>query len=242
MMASKRNWNWKRAILLAAVSAGLGVAAGLYTLLRTPGWYAPPTVRADDRQRVRDDLVRAEQAFTEGLRAGRPFVYHIYDDVSNRWIAMRKEIYPLVDEIAPPLLADPFLLIGDRVITIAGRYRLLGVGVVLSIDLEPTFRDGAIELRANRVRCGSLPLPKDTTGLGLGRALRFEAGDLWPGSPEMSGNFLTGFRVGGEAWWKNGGVAYRVTGLSVRPGEISLDIQPLGRRAGRKRNRHSAPG
>jgi len=44
---------------------------------------------------VRNNLVAAEQAFTEELRsAGRPFIYQLRQDDVNQWIAMRREIYP----------------------------------------------------------------------------------------------------------------------------------------------------
>jgi hypothetical protein len=50
----------------------------------------------------------------------------------------------------------------------------------------------------------------------------------------MSGDLLTGFHLDGSAWWKNGGIDYRVTGLQVEQGVLSLDIEPLGRHVARK--------
>jgi len=214
---------------------------GLYTLFRTPDWYQPPVVRPDQRQAVRNNLVNAEQAFTESLMAGNPFVYHIYQDDLNRWIAMRREIYPLIDEIAPPLLADPVVLFGDRRITIAGRYAVGGTNVVLSIDIEPAMADGEIVLRAASVRCGSFPVPNGFAKMGLDRHAEIEAEGMWPGSPAMSGDFLHGLRIGAEAWWKNGGVAYRVQDLAVRPGRLDLTIEPIGRHVVAKRSNQFSP-
>lgn len=216
----------------AAIVLGAVVVAGAYAMLRTPGWYAPPVVPADERQGVRNNLLAAEQAFTEGLRAGRdPFTYHVHQEDVNRWIAMRREIYPLIDELAPSQLVDPFVLFADDEITVAGRCALGGVDVVLSIDFEAGFRDGAIRLRATSVRCGSVRIPLSWASLGLDQPIDRRTGKVWPGSPPMKGSLINGLEVGADAWWKNGGVAYRVLDARVRPGRLDLTVQPLGLRS-----------
>lgn len=219
----------------------LVLAVALYVLFRTPTWYRPPVVQPDQRQAVRNNLVNAEQAFTESLRSGGRFVYHLYQDDVNRWIAMRREIYPLIDEIAPPVLIDPVVLFRDEEITIAGRFPIGPADVVLSVDIKPELVDDAILLRVTSVRCGSFPVPRDFGEMGLGRRTDLEAEALWPGSPAMSGDFLSGFQIDTEAWWKNGGVDYRVVGLAVRSGRLDLTIEPIGRHANARRRDQSLP-
>lgn len=221
-------WRTYGALVLLAT---LGVfAAGAFALLRTPTWYAPPAIATDQRQRVRNSLVEAEQRFTESLRAYQPFVYHLYAEDVNRWIAMRREIYPLLDSLTPPDLGEPFVVFDNGEITVAGRYKLGGVHVIVSLDFAVGFRDGAIEVRALATRCGSARVPLDMSRLGMDRAVSHAEGKLWPGSPRISGDLVTGLRVDDEGWWKNGGIAYRVTDLRVEPGRIRLTVQPLGRR------------
>lgn len=238
---SGRRWSWRRRALAGAAALSLVLVAALYVLFRTPTWYRPPIVQPDQRQAVRNNLVNAEQAFTESLRSGQPFVYHLYQDDVNRWIAMRREIYPLIDEIAPPVLIDPVVLFRDEEITIAGRFPIGPADVVLSVDIKPELVDDAILLRVTSVRCGSFPVSRDFGGMGLSRWADLEAEALWPGSPAMSGDFLGGFRIDSEAWWKNGGVDYRVAGLVVRTGRLDLTIEPIGRHAGARRSDQSSP-
>ncbi|MCG8407381.1 MAG: hypothetical protein MI923_19455 [Phycisphaerales bacterium] len=229
---------FKRAAFAFAASLVVVCLVGLYLILRTPGWYQPPVVPPADRQKVRDSLVGAEQAFTESLRADQPFVYHIYQDNVNCWIAMRREIYPLIDELVPPILNDPFVLFETGSITVGGRYLVAGADMVVSIEIEPTFEDNAIVLRAKAVRCGSFPIAKRLERLGLGRSGDVDKEDLWPGSPKMSGDLLSGFKIDAHAWWKNGGIAYQVKDITVKNGRLDLSIQPLGRRVDLNRNRH----
>ena len=231
----------RRLILAGAlISVGILLSVAFYALAHSPSWYRPPIIEVAARQRVRNNLVNAEQAFTENLRLGRPFVYHIYQDDLNRWLAMRKEIYPLIDEIAPPLLQDPFVVFEDARITIAGRYPIAGIDAIVSIDIDPTYRDESIVLRAGSVRCGSVPLPMGLERLRLARVTKARRGELWPGSPEMSGDLVNGFRIGVVAWWKNGGVDYRVEDLQVVPGELRLTVRPLGRHSDKASRRQAS--
>lgn len=207
----------------------VGLAA-LYALLRTPGWYAPPTIAVEDRQRVRNNLVAAEQAMTENLlNSPGPFTYHLYQDDVNRWIAMRREIYPLIDELAPPQLADPFVLFDEEGVRLAGRYRTGMLDVVLSIDFGIRMDGQDIVLWARSIRCGSVAVSLDFEGLGLETPIRREREQTWPGSPAMSGDLVKGLRIDSTAWWKNGGMEYRVRDIKLRSGQIDVEIEPLGR-------------
>ncbi len=233
---------WQRATLVVLFAACLIVFVSLLAIFRSPRWYQPPVVPAAKKQQVRNNLVSAEQAYTEHLRAsaGR-FVYHIYQDDLNRWIAMRREIYPLIDEFVPPRLSDPFIVFDAGRITVAGRYAVTGPDLVLSIDLVAEMVDDALTLRAIGVHSGSMPLPMGlAVSAGLGTPIENERDGLWPGSPHTWGDFISGFHLESEAWWQNGGIAYRVLDVSIEPGRLDLTVEPVGHQSARARNRHSS--
>jgi len=199
-------------------------------LLRSPAWYDPPRIAVEDRQAVRNNLVSAQQAFTDSLMTQRgPFVYHLYQDDVNNWLAMRREIFPQVDELAPPGFSDPFVVFEQGRIILSARYAPDGVGAVLSLDLDAAYADAAILIRAVRLRCGLLRLPLALMGDLLTAPVDREDDGTWPGSPRIRGDLLHGLHIGAEALWKNGGVRYRVLGLTVTQGRIDLSVMPMGR-------------
>ena len=218
---------------MGGLAAGsIVLAVGGFTLLHTPNWYSLPPIAPQARQAVRDNLISAEQVFTEALRTSEtPFIYHVYQDDVNRWIAMRREIYPLIDQLAPPELNDPMVLFEAEEITVAGRYRKLGTEVVVSLDVSVSFSNDEILLRVVRVRCGSMSVPLTFVSMGLKREIDRPEGSVWPGSPHMWGDFADGFHVASRGWWKNGGINYRVRNLTVEPGKLNLEIEPLGHQA-----------
>lgn len=235
-----RRRTWKRIAAVVGGSLLLCLGALLFTTLRTPGWYDPPVVAEADHQRVRNSLVDAEQAFTEGLRSWtEPFEYHVYQADVNRWLAIRNRISPELDQFIPIGFSDPFIRFEPSRITLAGRFDTALGSVVLSIDLAITMDDGAIVLRADGLRCGSMPAPVEPSDLGLDREIDREPEETWPGSPAISGNLASGLRIGTDAWWKNGGMSYRVLDVRLEPGVLTLEIQPRGPRGGSARSRQS---
>ena len=141
---------------------------------------------------------------------------------------MRREIYPLIDELAPHALIDPFVIFDDGVITIAGRYKAGLAEVVMSADIVPTIEEDTLVLRVGAVRCGSVRSPACIGAIGLGERIERDREETWPGSPRMWGDFLSGLHIETTAWWKNGGIDYRVLDVCVAPGTLSLNIEPLG--------------
>jgi len=220
--------------MLGLLIAGM-IAAGVSTslALRTPHWYRVPRIDEAQRQQVRNNLLGAEQAMTESLRRGETFVYQLHQDDLNRWLTMRREIYPLADEFTPPQWSDPFVRFDTGHITVAGRFRHESLSTVASIDLNVEFRDGAIHLTAGTVRFGTLPIPVRMLGLPLDRPIDRPAEKTWPGSPPLAGDLINGVRVGARAWWKNGGQEYEVRNVWATPGVLKFEIQPLGPHFGR---------
>ncbi|HVP09821.1 MAG TPA: hypothetical protein VMV94_01390 [Phycisphaerae bacterium] len=241
-----QKWKWTRRRKLAAalIACGAIILIILFLLLHDPSWYDPPVVLPAARQQVRNNLVDAEQAFTESLRAGAgPFVYHIYQDDVNRWLAMRREIYPLLDEFVPPVLTDPFVVFDVGKITVAGRYRTGGLSAVVSVDIAVAMQPDALCLTVAAARLGSVHMPLLIANkLGLAESVDRDPDETWPGSPRIWGSLASGLKVGADAWWKNGGVIYRVLDVSVQRGQINLTVEPRGRHEeGRDRKHHSLP-
>ncbi len=224
---------------LVAAAAAAVLAIPLYLLLATPSWYQPPPVAPEQRQQVRNNLIAAEQAFTEQLRAGAPFVYHVHQDDLNQWIAMRREIYPLFEQITPPAIRDPFILFEQGYIRIAGRHRERLLGSVFSLDITAALEGDGLVLRADSARMGRLRIPFGLlTGSELTQPIEYEEEEAWPGSPRIGGDLLSGLHVGAKARWKNGGVTYRVVEVQVYPGRLDLTVEPLGRQQPREHKRH----
>lgn len=221
-----RRWALRALVLLALLAIGAAVAGWL--ALRTPDWYRVPVIAEAQRQQVRNNLLSAEQAMTEGLRRNQPFVYQLHQDDLNRWLAMRREIYPLAEEFIPPQWSDPFVRFDTGRITVAGRFRHESWSTIASLDINVAFTDGDIVLTAGAVRSGSLPLPASLLGLPLGQPIDRRAEKTWPGSPPIAGDLINGVRVGAKAWWKNGGYAYEVKNVTVSPGVLKFEFQPLG--------------
>ena len=241
-----RMWKWpcRRMVLAALIVFGGTVLIVLYLLLHEPSWYEPPIIAPEERQSVRNNLVAAEQAFTESLRAGvGPFVYHIYQDDVNRWFAMRREIYPLLDELSPPELADPFVVFDPGKITVAGLYRSGVMSAVVSLEIAVSMQADALVLTVTAARLGSVRMPLSVaTGLGLATMVDRDSDETWPGSPQIHGSLAGGLRVGADARWQNGGVAYRVLDVSVQRGKIDITVEPRGHQgAGANRKHQSSP-
>jgi hypothetical protein len=223
-----------RLLAIGVVGTGRSDRFGV-CYLRTPGWYQPPVVAVEEQQLVRNNLVAAEQAMTESLlKSQGPFVYHLYQDDVNRWIAMRRAIYPLIDELAPPQLADPFVLFDESGVRLAGQYRAGGVSVILSIDIDLRLEGEELVLRAKGIRCGSAGLPLNFAGLPLATPIERDRERTWPGSPRIWGDFVSGVHLESKAWWKNGGMEYRVRRMDLQPGRIDFEIEPLGRHSAEK--------
>jgi hypothetical protein len=222
--------HWRGVVLIGALCV-VGIIVGVFAAaLATPRWYNPPVIAPEERQQVRNSLVAAEQAFTEALMAARnPFTYRLMQDDLNRWITMRREIYPLLDEMTPPEWQEPFVALRRGTIRIAGQYSLGAKNVVVSVDIVPSVENDSLVLRATALRCGSVRVPVDAGGIGLGQKIERRREQTWPGSPAISGDLASGLKLERRAWWKNGGVEYRVLDVRVEPGVLLITVEPLGR-------------
>ena len=149
---------------------------------------------------------------------------------------MRREIYPLIDEMMPVNFTDPFVVFEEDSITLAIRYTGGTVDLIVSMDLAVVFEDESLVLRTTGLHCGSIPVPLSFGGLGLEQSIEAAPDDVWPGSPPISGRLPEGLHIGATARWANGGIDYRVLGVRVEPGRLTLKVESLISQHRRARN------
>ncbi len=214
----------------AAVVA-VGLAASAWMLFqRIPPWYRPTPVPAADLQAVKDDLARFEIALSERMNGDRPFALVITQEQLNRWLAAREQMWPPARAWIPPLMEDPFVAFEPGRVRLAGTVTLGGVRTVLNATAEIRIDSDQLFLRVFGVKGGSLPMPDALVRERL-RALderrrRTAAG---PADLPSAEGVIVGWRVPAEFVWPNGKRRFRVRGVRVEPGAMTLDLEPLPR-------------
>ncbi len=208
---------------LAAAAVALITAAAL----RTPGWYRPPVVPSDERQSVRDDLKNAAQQFSDALMTEGAFDVHLSAAQINRWMAMRREIYPRIDRELPLGWTDPFLRLEPGLIRLA--MRSVGrTACIASLDLAVTLDAETICLKVVAVRIGSLRVPLGLLSEWLSSPIDLAEGRAWSGSPAMRGDLAAGLRIDRRAVWPNGDRDYVVERLEIDRAAIHFGVRSLG--------------
>lgn len=229
----------KRLILGVVLALIVGALTTAWLVLRTPSWFRPPRIAAEDRQRVRDDLGDSAQAFSDALMSEGEFTVNLRQKQLNNWISMRKEIYPLIEREMPPDWSDPMILFYEDRIRLAARYRGGRMDAIVSLDLAVSMEPDAICLKAVGVRVGSVPLPQSALDRLRTADIDLAPGKAWRGSPHITGNVRDGLRINTLAVWPNGDRAYNVKSARVVRGAIQFVIQALGpaRQTGRRSQR-----
>lgn len=232
----------KARLILACVAAAAPVACIVVgAALRTPSWYRPPRIEASEYQAVRDELRDAAQAFSDALMVPGPFEFHLTQAQLNRWVTLRREIYPAIERNLPPEWTDPFVCFADHAIRIAARRRGARPHVVASVDIRVALDGDQIRLTAGAIRVGSLRVPRALLGTILTRPIDLPPGKLWHGAPAAEGNLRDGLLIAARAIWPNGDRRYNV--LDVRPeaGVLHIKIDSLGPAYGSRRSASPAP-
>jgi len=218
-----------RIVLWTAVAVPLALLMlGASLIFYTPGWYRSHAGGPIDPQVVRDDLRDAAQGFSDALMQPGSFDVHLGETQLNRWLAMRAEIYPLIDRRIPPDWRDLAIRFRDDVIRLGATYRGTGPAVVLSLDLAVTVESNAIRLKVVACRAGAMPIPIALLGRVLARPIEIPPGKAWRGSPEIRGDLKSGLLVGTRAVWPNGDRLYNVLAVAVRRTWLDFKIESLG--------------
>jgi len=223
------------AIALPLALVLLAVSLAFYR----PSWYRSQSTRPADPQAVRDDLRDAAQGFSDALMQPGIFDVHLRENQLVQWIAMRAEIFPLIERRIPREWSDPTIRFRDGVIRLAATYRGGGPNVVISIDLDVAVDSDEICLKVVRCRAGALPLPIAIFARNLSAPIDIAPDKAWRGSPRMLGDLLDGLHVDARAVWPNGQRLYAVLGITVRRDTLDLKIESLGPARQSRRKTHS---
>lgn len=233
-------WKWWKWLV-----AGIALAAVTFTLVswmlfqHVPAWYQPVQVPPERVQAVRNDLARVQDQLGERIvNANQPFEIRITQDQINAWIAAREEMWPLSREWLPPEIAEPFVVIQPEGVRLAATFDNGSIQTVLSVLLEIGADEQALHVRVADVRSGSLPVP-----LGWLEDLLRRAGVEQKLTASFGGQGNRKFNLKSifeGAWLPNEGVwweperPYRVIGLDLEPGSLTLTIRPLPYRHSRR--------
>lgn len=223
------------AIVLPLALLLLAVSLAFYR----PSWYRSQSARPADPQAVRDDLRDSAQSFSDALMQPGIFDVHLREDQIVQWIAMRSEIFPLIERRIPREWSDPTIRFRDGTIRLAATYSGHGPSVVISIDLDVDVDADDIRLKVVRCRAGALPLPTAVFARALSEPIDIAPDKAWRGSPRIHGNLLSGLHIASRAVWPNGERLYTVLGITVRRDTLDLKIESLGPARQSRRKTHS---
>jgi hypothetical protein len=239
------HWKW--------LLAGLGLAGITFLVVswllfqHVPSWYRPLEVPPDQVQHVQADLIRTTDTLNERMvRANAPFEFQISQDQVNAWLAAREEIWPLSREWLPKGLTDPFITIEPEALRVAASVQWGSVQTVISAQIAVSADEEQIHVRLVEVRGGSLPVPGDWIERQLVRFQQAQGGRLhWPWSPQAGsddrntiplGDLLKGISVPNRGVWRQLDIPprpFRVIGLKLEPGLLTVTVRPLSERVGR---------
>ncbi len=251
----KRRRFWDRYWPILAALAGVLVMACVLlwaALAHVPDWYRPPQVTDAEYNDVKKALMDTVVGFTDALPAGQPFQITLTDAQINRWIAVRTDVWPGADEWIPDYVREPVVVFEPGGAVFGARFTSNGWEAILSARLTCDVGDDTITIQLDRLACGSCPLPISVVARRLRPVLTAADGDV-DIMPDPMADAVRFFRQKGNAglqtegvtvenrlFWKPSERWFRIRSLSIEPGILRAEIEPLGSRQG-QRNRVSRP-
>lgn len=240
----RRNLNRRKRILrilIGVVLVGGVFAGGLWLAAHhVPGWYQPvyvPEARLDE---VRADATRNYNRFGDGVVRRKPFDLTFDEHQVSAWIAARERIWPQSVDWIPAWLNDPIIRFQEGHIVVAARVEFEGyefiAGAHLTIEVG---NDDILVVRLVRVTIGSLPVPLGMLGGSLASLLRMEGcdPDFMPAPVADTAEYFResepttvlseGLRRANRFIWENGRRPYRIAGIKINNGKLTLTIEPL---------------
>lgn len=195
-----------------------------------PGWYRPSVVAAADFQAVRDDLGRTVNFINRQMNAGSFFVLRITQPQLNAWLTARAQIWPEAQDWIPSNVEQPFVVFDTDHVRVAGTVRVGGVRTVLSADLHVGVDEQGIAVRLDAIRLGAMHVPDAVVDAVLRRAYERmpDRGAHEPGLDAMR----RGMHWPNESTWRNGERPYRIQRITIEPGALTVEVEPLPRYSG----------
>jgi len=227
-------------MLLAGLLLTAGFLLTAWLLFQhVPSWYRPVVIAAGEAQRVRNDLLGTQDVLTESVRAGQTFRYVFSQQRVNEWLAVREAVWPESRNWLPKGLSDPFIAIDEQGVRLAATYRHGGLRTVVSAQLGLVAEEGGIRVQLLDVTTGDLSLPDswirhklealDAGGWPTGRTIPYQHGNQ--PLPPLSGLF-EGLLLPREWIMWTTGQPFRITGLDLAEGALTVAFEPLARQPG----------
>ena len=218
----RRLCSWLFWSLLAVVGLAVVVLVGLYFAVEhEPQFYREQAaVDPVERQRASDELLAKTAAATSTARREGEWSIELTDEQINGWLAVtlpQQEQFHL-----PELIREPRVQFQAGRIIIASRVVERGVEAVLSLECEPTLVEpNELVLRVRSFKCGAVPLPTQRLLDLIGDQIN-DAGAPVKWS-QQEGDPVA--RVALPAFTIDGGRAFRIEAIELKPGSIRLSAQ-----------------
>jgi len=229
--AMKRNASRKRKRLrrwLLGFGIGLAVLiASLYLAVSyRPAWYEPPAIPPEQYQVLRDEVTTLLSSVGNNLHEGKPFRIILTDKQINRWLAGRRHLWPTLERLVPPDLADPAVRFEPGRIILAARYESAALRCLLRIALTARIdeADHTIVLRLEGAKVGIIGVPKRLLKRLLEQSIRRIK---WLSL--LNQLDITELRLPSQMVWPNGQFRFRIRGIRLEPGRMEIAVLPLPR-------------
>ena len=226
--------------MLGALALGLLGGLVLWLMVHhVPGWYVPVYVPEARMDQVRADAINRYNRIGDSMVRRTPFEVVLDENQVSEWVAARERIWPQAGAWIPGWLHDPIIRFRNGRIITAARveadgYRCIA-GAHLSIELGA---DDILVVRLDRVTIGSLPVPLGALAGPVGGVLRMKGRDLdlmplpvadvaeYFRESEPMAALSEGIRRANRFIWENGRRPYRIAGIKIADGKLTLTIEP----------------
>lgn len=221
-----------RGVLVVGGTTVVCVVGGWLLLHHVPGWYTPGRIPPQHRQRVKDDVLNAFNVFSERVNREPPFEFRMTQDQVNRWLAVREDFGSEVKKVIPPWMTEPAVIFRPDQIGFAAIVDWDGWKSVVSFWFKIDVAGDDVKVRLLNVQAGSLPIPEsfvlDQVETWIGQA----------GAPDKDvaervaviRELLAGRSSENRFFWRNGKREFKLVGVTLGDGELTLKAQALPRR------------
>lgn len=226
------------ALLVSAV----GLAVAWLFFQHIPAWYQPIWLSRNEAEAVRE---RAEQIFeivTEKMVAGEPFSITFTARQINELLSVQELIWPMGATWLDSGFEAPCVDIRENHLNLGMRYRWGQIQSILSLKLTAKIQNDQLDIQVVSAKAGSLPVrasmflenfsARKEPGIAdstESSPRATESSSLLQGSMERLFNAGRSISPANRFEWSNGGIAYKIVGLKLRPGTIQLQVMPLTR-------------
>lgn len=196
------------------------VCSGLAALTCRPSWYAPRSIDyhvLDDDKRTQ---IRLENAISTALNAGRAEEAVLSQDLLNRWIAGRHELWPGEVPSLEPFSRPMIVLEDGNRVRVAATVAYGGMSCVVSSTFRVELDEREIRILPDSAQAGVFPVPE----LLVEKAVRKLIDKAGAAALDIRDHRLV---LRNEWVWPNGKRLFRVAALSISGGELRVTMEPL---------------